>query len=69
MRITRAVMRELDIQEMEWPAESPDHNPIVHARDRLNRCVRGPPVPPRTLQDLKQTLIEEWNLILQHDLH
>jgi hypothetical protein len=29
-RITRAVLGELDFQEMEWPAVSPDFNPIEH---------------------------------------
>ena len=61
-------MRELDIQEMEWPAVSPDLNPIKHMWDRLNRNVRGGPVPPQTLQDLEQFLIEEWNLIPHRDL-
>jgi Transposase and inactivated derivatives len=68
-RITRAVLRELDIQEMEWPAVSPDLNPIEHVWDRLNRSVHGRPVPPQTLQDLEQTLVEEWNLIPQRDFH
>ena len=27
-RITRALLLELDIQEMEWPVVSPDLNPI-----------------------------------------
>ena len=67
--ITRAVLRELDIQGMEWPAKSPDHYPIMHVWDRLNRSVRGRPVPPQTLQDLKQSTIEEWNLIPQCDCH
>jgi hypothetical protein len=66
-RITRAIL-ELDIQEMEGPAVSPNLNPIKHVWDRLNRSVRGCPVPPQTLQDLKQALIEEWNLIPQCDL-
>jgi hypothetical protein len=34
-RITRAVLRELDIQEMEWSAVSPDLNLIEHV------CVIG----------------------------
>jgi Transposase and inactivated derivatives len=51
-RITRAVLRELDIQGMEWPTVSPDLNPIEYAWDRLVRSVCGLPVPPQTLQDL-----------------
>jgi hypothetical protein len=49
---------------MKWPAVSPDLNPIEYVWDRLDRSVHGNPVPPQTLQDLKQALIEEWNLIL-----
>ena len=63
-RITRAVLRELNIQS----AVSPYLNPIEPVWDRLNRSVRGHPVPPQTLQDLEQDLIEEWSLIPQHDL-
>jgi hypothetical protein len=47
--ITRAVLRELDIQEMELPAVSLDHNPIENVWDRLNRGVPERPVPPQTL--------------------
>jgi Transposase and inactivated derivatives len=57
-RITRAVLRDLNIQEMEWPGESPDLNPIEHVWDRLNRSVLGRPFPPQTLQDLEQAIIE-----------
>jgi hypothetical protein len=66
VRITRAVL--LDIHKMEWPAVSPDLNPIEDVWDCLNRSVCGPPVSLQTLQDLEQALIEEWNLILQCDL-
>ena len=57
-RIARAVLRELDIQEMELPAESPDLNPIEHECDRLNRNVRGCPVPPETLKASKRFLLK-----------
>ena len=53
---------------MEWPAVSPDLNPIEHVWYRLNRSVLGHPIPPQTLQDLEQALIEELNLIPQRDL-
>jgi hypothetical protein len=46
MHITRAFLRELDIYEMEWPAVSPDLNPIKQVWDRLNRSVCGLPIPP-----------------------
>ena len=51
VRITRAVLRELDIQEMEWPAANPDLNPIEHVWDMLNRSVPGRLFHQR-LQDL-----------------
>ena len=57
--ITRAVLQELDTQEMEWPTVSLDLNPIKYVWDRLNRNVSGGPVPPQTLQGLEQALIEE----------
>ena len=69
LSLTRAVLRELDIQEMEWLAVCPNLHPIEHVWDRFNRRVCGRPVPLQTLQDLKQALIEEWNLIPQHDIH
>ena len=68
VRITRAIMREQDIQEMKWPEASSDLNPIEHVWDRLNRSVRGLPLPPQTLQSLELALIEKWNLIPQRDL-
>jgi hypothetical protein len=67
-RITRAALRELDIQEIEWPAVSPNLNPIELVWVRLNRSIHGRPVPLQTLQDLEQALTEEWNLIPQRDL-
>ena len=54
--ITRAALRELDIQEMKWPAVSPDLNPIEHGR--INRSVGGRPFSPQTLQDIEQALMK-----------
>ena len=66
--ITRDVLRRLHIQVMEWPAVSPDLNPIEHVWDMLDRRVRDRPVTPQTLQELSQALIEEWDGIPQRDL-
>jgi transposase len=54
-----------DIQRMEWPARSPDLNPIEHAWDALGRAIGSRQIPPRTLTELKLALQEEWNLLSQ----
>ena len=54
---------------MEWPARSPDMNPIEHLWDLLERRVRGRPQVPQTVADLCQVLIHEWRnipLVLRH---
>ncbi|GFX80981.1 transposable element Tcb2 transposase [Trichonephila clavipes] len=51
------------IVRMEWPACSPDMNPIEHVWDALGRRVAGRQPPPQTLQELKRALLEEWDRI------
>ncbi|GFU58542.1 transposable element Tcb2 transposase [Trichonephila clavipes] len=50
---------------MEWPACSPDMNPIEHVWDALGRRVSGRQLPPQTLQELERALLEEWDRIPQ----
>ncbi|GFY28323.1 transposable element Tcb2 transposase [Trichonephila clavipes] len=50
---------------MEWPACSPDMNPIQHVWDALRRRVAGRQIPPQTLQELERALLEEWDRIPQ----
>ncbi|GFW95891.1 transposable element Tcb2 transposase [Trichonephila clavipes] len=50
---------------MEWPACSPDMNPIEHVWDALGRRVAGHQPPPQTLQELERALLEEWDRIPQ----
>ncbi|GFX78874.1 transposable element Tcb2 transposase [Trichonephila clavipes] len=52
------------IVRMEWPACSPDMNPIAHVWDALGRRVAGLH-PPQTLQELERALLEEWDRIPQ----
>ncbi|GFV29282.1 transposable element Tcb2 transposase [Trichonephila clavipes] len=53
------------IVRMEWPACSPDMNPIEHVWDALGRRVAGHQPPPQTLQELERALLEEWDRIPQ----
>ncbi|GFX06335.1 transposable element Tcb2 transposase [Trichonephila clavipes] len=53
------------IVRMEWPACSPDMNPIEHVWDALGRRVAGRQPPPQTLQELVRALLEEWDRIPQ----
>ena len=47
---------------MEWPASSPDLNPIENLWDQLGRARV---TNTTTLADLRQMLVEEWDAIPQ----
>ncbi|GFU48285.1 transposable element Tcb2 transposase [Trichonephila clavipes] len=53
------------IVRMEWPACSPDTNPIQHVWEALGIRVAGHQPPPKTLQELERALLEEWDRIPQ----
>lgn len=61
-------LQEVGITRMEWPARSPDLNPIEHAWDELGRRVKRRIPPPITLRELKLALVEEWGNIPQNRL-
>ena len=48
---------------MDWPAVSPDMNPIEHMWDELGRRVRELPNPPQNLPELGLALQQEWQNI------
>ena len=48
---------------MDWPAVSPDMNPIEHLWDELGRRVRRRQNPPRNVRELGQALQQEWRNI------
>lgn len=66
--ITIDFLNEHEIRKMDWPAISPDLNPIEHLWDILDRRIRHRPNPPQTLQQLTEALVEEWDSIPQEDI-
>ena len=50
--VTNAYLEHETIVRMDWPARSPDLNPIEHAWDILQRAISARPVQSRTLQEL-----------------
>ena len=57
-----------NIARLEWPACSPDMNPMDHAWDTLKRAGFGRDDPPTALKDLRRFAIEEWDNLDQQDL-
>ena len=60
-RVVQAYLEQEGIDVMEWPAQSPDLNPIEHLSDILQRRVSGRQNPHATVQALTAALREEWN--------
>ena len=65
-RVVLDHLQRRQINNLPWPARSPDLSPIEHLWDILGRRVRGRQVPPRTLGQLAQALQEEWHQIPQN---
>jgi len=59
-RITRARLAEANVNTMQWPAKSPDMNPIEHIWDALGRNVRRNH-NRQNIHELTNALIAEWN--------
>ncbi|GFX73505.1 transposable element Tcb2 transposase [Trichonephila clavipes] len=49
-----------DIERMDFPARSPDLNPIEHVWDFLGRRLAARTLPPVTIRELRFALQDEW---------
>ncbi|GFU81138.1 transposable element Tcb2 transposase [Trichonephila clavipes] len=49
-----------DIELMDWPARSPDLNPIEHVWEFLGRRLAARTLPPVTIRELRLALQDEW---------
>ncbi|KAI4873374.1 hypothetical protein NFI96_004535 [Prochilodus magdalenae] len=50
---------ESGVEELDWPAQSPDLHPIEHLWDGLERRLRARPSLPTSVSDLTNVLLEE----------
>ena len=66
--LVNELLHDNNIARLEWPACSPDMNPIEHASDTLKRAVFGRTDPSTTLRDLRRIAVGEWDNLNQQDL-
>lgn len=64
--VARQYLEREDIERMDWPARSPDINPLEHVWDILQRRICDRPVQPLTKEELTRAHIEEWAQIPRH---
>ncbi|GBN95227.1 Polypeptide N-acetylgalactosaminyltransferase 13, partial [Araneus ventricosus] len=57
-----------DITRMDWPAYSPNLNPIEHVWDMLGRRIAARQPPPTCLPELRRALLDEWCNIPQDQI-
>jgi transposase len=64
----RDFLQDRNVSVLQWPANSPDLNPIEYVWDLLDRRVRARAIPPRNVKELAGALVEEWVNISQQEL-
>ncbi|GFY10592.1 transposable element Tcb1 transposase [Trichonephila clavipes] len=57
-----------DITCMDWPAYSPDLNPIDYVWDMLGRRIATRQPPPTCIPELRRALLDKWCIILQDQI-
>ena len=53
---------------MQWPARSPDLNPMEHVWDVVARRFGAHEPPPAALEDVGNQLVQIWNAFDQEDI-
>ena len=49
-----------DVEVMDWPARSPDMNPIEHVLDQMSVWIRDMDDPPSTVAELNNPVRQAW---------
>ena len=60
-RSIKTWMREFDVDELGWPAQSPDLNLTEHLWDELEWRLRAGPSHPTSVCDLTNALLDKWS--------
>ncbi|GBM69995.1 hypothetical protein AVEN_83510-1 [Araneus ventricosus] len=68
-RLVLSYLESETIPQVEWPARSPDLNPIENVWDLFGRLIAGRSVLPDTLHELQQALLQEWALLPQQAIN
>lgn len=63
--VCQQFLQEEGIDAMDWPARSPDLNPIEHIWDITSRSIHQHHVAPQTVQELADALVQVWEEIPQ----
>lgn len=66
--VCRRFLNHEGIDAMDWPACSPDLNPIEHIWDMMSRSIHQRHVAPQTVQELADALIQVWEEIPQETI-
>ena len=66
--IVDAYLQQQHITRIDWPACSPDLNPIEHVWDQLGRAVQARLNVNSTRADLRMFLVEEWDRLPQDNV-
>ena len=66
--IIRKRLLETGIPQMEWPALSPDLNPIENPWGQLSRRVETHNSVPQSFNDMRATLQKEWDAMPQQTI-
>lgn len=64
-RVVQDFLDQSGVRRIEWPARSPDLNPIEHLWDEMGRRVRQRDPPVSSLTELANALREVWEAIPQ----
>ena len=62
-RIVQDYMADETIERMEWPAKSPDLNPIENVWGTMKQRLSRRLLPEHSMDDLRNMLLEEWDNI------